>query len=96
MVDKITTDEVEALATSVWKHCTVFSWRRDDILIFDNLQMLHAGMPGFGARELRVIMCNPIPMANPALSGLIEVPIDDESYESVDVRLRRFARSVAA
>ena len=37
-----------------------FRWRAGDLLMIDNLKMAHAGMPGFGPRLLRAMICNPI------------------------------------
>src|SRR5262249_55050526 len=90
-----TPEDIRALASAVWRQCLVFPWRRDDVLILDNLQVLHAGMPGFGARELRVMICNPIPLSFQPSSGLADV-LTDDSYETVEARFQRFLRSAAA
>lgn len=64
----------------------MFRWRRGDVMLFDNLQLLHAGMPGFGPRELRVMLCNPIPIDLNSRTGVLEIPLDSR-YESLAVRL---------
>lgn len=51
-------DLVSELAAAIWEHCCVFTWRAGDVLLIDNFQMLHAGMPGLGPRELRVMLFN--------------------------------------
>ena len=65
------------------------------MILFDNLQVHHAGMPGVGPRELRVMMCDPIPMRYPIRSGRIDVTFD-ESYRSIDERLRAMQNAQAA
>jgi alpha-ketoglutarate-dependent taurine dioxygenase len=55
-------EEIELLAASMRSRYTSFTWKRGDILILDNLKMAHNGMPGRGARELRVMLCNPVPL----------------------------------
>ncbi|MDB4996328.1 MAG: hypothetical protein JWM74_3760, partial [Myxococcaceae bacterium] len=83
--------EIEALARALRKHCSVFSWRRGDVLLSDNLQMLHAGMPGAGPRELRVILCNPISMTKSDIAPVVQDGDTVEPYESIDARIRRYA-----
>lgn len=53
------------LARAVWRHSTAVAWRRGDVLLFDNLQVLHAGLPGFGPRALGVQMYNPVTLHAP-------------------------------
>ena len=50
------------LATSIRNRYSSFKWRAGDVLIVDNLKMAHSGMPGSGARTLRVLICNPTRM----------------------------------
>jgi len=52
--------EIILLAKSIRRHFTSFSWRKGDVLLIDNLQIAHSGMPGFGPRTIRTIICNPI------------------------------------
>ncbi|MFO0758909.1 MAG: TauD/TfdA family dioxygenase [Byssovorax sp.] len=82
--------DVEAIARAVHKHTTVFTWRTGDLVLFDNLQLMHGGMPGLGPREIRVMMCNPVPLQYPFATGLCEVKADP-SFRSLDERLRALA-----
>lgn len=84
---RLTPQQIEALAGALFRHCYAFSWQRNDVLIFDNLQMLHTGLPGWGARELRVILCNPIKLPYSPGPGLVEVS-PESPHESLDGRLR--------
>jgi hypothetical protein len=86
-------DDVQALATSVRKHLSAFSWRRGDILVFDNLQVLHGGLPGFGPRELRVLLFNPIPYQHPIRSATMAVPADVQA-ETIHALLQRHVTSL--
>jgi len=67
--------EVQALATAMWKNCSVFSWQAGDALIWDNMQMLHTGMPGLGRRELRVMLCNPVVFKHPVGSEVASATV---------------------
>jgi alpha-ketoglutarate-dependent taurine dioxygenase len=80
---------VRSLADAVWRHSSAFTWRAGDVLVFDNLQMLHAGMPGFGPRLLRVMMCNPVPIPYPLDKGITGVGsvVDVERHRSFHERL---------
>jgi hypothetical protein len=75
-------EEASSVAEAVLRHTNVFTWRRGDILILDNLQMLHTGMPGLGSRRIEVAMCNPVPLRWPLSSGVVRVE-PDEGYASV-------------
>jgi alpha-ketoglutarate-dependent taurine dioxygenase len=85
----ITAEEIKILAQAIWKHTSVFTWQRGDIVVFDNTQMLHAGMPGLGKRELRVMMCNPIPFQFPISGGIYDVPPNDQSYVSLATQIEQ-------
>lgn len=87
-------EEASSVAKAVLRHTNVFTWRRGDILILDNLQMLHSGMPGWGSRRIEVAMCNPVPIQWPLKSGVVRVEPDD-SYASVFDRVTAQAGSVA-
>jgi alpha-ketoglutarate-dependent taurine dioxygenase len=80
-------DDVRSLAETMGRHTNVVTWRPGDVLILDNLQMFHAGMPGFGPRRLAVALANPVPIRWPVSSGIVKIGID-EGYESVFERLK--------
>jgi len=71
--------DVEMLAKEVWRHSSIFSWKRGDILIVDNIQVAHCGMPGLGPRTVHVMKCNALPLHHPVLSGVVELPANSES-----------------
>jgi alpha-ketoglutarate-dependent taurine dioxygenase len=73
LADLVSRDDIEALAAAIEKHASMFFWQKGDILIFDNQQLLHAGMPGFGPRELLAMFFNPLPLDRPAHSGIAEL-----------------------
>jgi alpha-ketoglutarate-dependent taurine dioxygenase len=83
-------EDVRLLETAVCKHSSVFTWRQGDVLLIDNLQVHHAGMPGFGPRDIKVIMGNPVPLGH-AAEGVLHVKMDDD-YRTVHDRLVEFAR----
>jgi alpha-ketoglutarate-dependent taurine dioxygenase len=55
-------EAIGQLAMSIRNRYSSFKWRAGDVLIVDNLKMAHSGMPGSGARTLRVLICNPLRM----------------------------------
>jgi len=55
-------DDISQLAKSMRKHYSSCLWRKGDILLVDNKQVMHAGMPGSGSRVVRAMICNPIEM----------------------------------
>ena len=63
--------EVTELATLIRQHYSSCLWKKGDILLVDNTQVMHAGMPGAGNRLIRAMICNPIAMTySPTESGL--------------------------
>jgi hypothetical protein len=80
----------------MWRHMSVLTWQEGDLLIFDNRQVLHAGMPGSGPRELRVLMFNPVPIDWQSSSGVLDSPPIGASVESLDVQLDKFVESISA
>ncbi|MFO0758587.1 MAG: TauD/TfdA family dioxygenase [Byssovorax sp.] len=88
--DLLTAEDCVSIAKAARKHCSVFTWKQGDIVLFDNLQVWHSGMPGLGPRSIRVMMCNPIPMHYPFRTGRIDVTFDP-TYRSVDERLLALA-----
>jgi alpha-ketoglutarate-dependent taurine dioxygenase len=79
--------ELEALGEAVWRNRSMFTWRRGDLLMFDNLQLAHAGMPGLGRRELRVMLCNPVSLQPRDPSGVLDLAIERVPRVSMHDRL---------
>ena len=75
------------LATSIRNRYSSFKWRAGDLLIVDNLKMAHSGMPGSGARTLRVLICNPIRMRYDSRGPGIHVVSGDHHHPSLGVQL---------
>jgi alpha-ketoglutarate-dependent taurine dioxygenase len=70
--------DVALVAQAMRRHFASFRWQRGDVLMVDNTKMAHAGMPGFGPRLLRAMICNPVQIPYAADgSGQWQVPIDD-------------------
>ena len=55
-------DQVKELAKLIRNYYSSCLWKQGDILLVDNRQVMHAGMPGSGKRLLRVVIGNPIEM----------------------------------
>lgn len=55
-------DEVKTLARLMRKSYSSCLWEKGDILLIDNKQVVHAGMPGTGPRLIRAMITNPIEM----------------------------------
>jgi alpha-ketoglutarate-dependent taurine dioxygenase len=82
--------DAHTLATAMFQHCIVFGWKKDDILCLDNTQVLHCGMPGLGARELRTILANSLNIGHSFESGTIEVANNiAPTYPSIREQLLR-------
>lgn len=55
-------DEVKTLAKSIRNYYSSCLWQKGDILLIDNKNVMHAGMPGKGPRLIRAMIGNPIEM----------------------------------
>lgn len=57
-------NDIKTLAASMRDSYASFLWKKGDILIVDNLQVAHAGMPGKTnkrcSRQIRAMLCNPV------------------------------------
>ncbi|MCX7121887.1 MAG: TauD/TfdA family dioxygenase [Gammaproteobacteria bacterium] len=57
-------DDIKTLAFHMRDSYASFSWQKGDVLIIDNLQVAHAGMPGKVSkkypRKIRAMLCNPL------------------------------------
>jgi len=74
-------------ATSIRKRYSSFKWRAGDLLIVDNLKMAHSGMPGSGARTLRVLICNPIRMRYDSKGPGVHVVSADSHHPTLAAQL---------
>ncbi len=57
-----TQEDVKQLAQLMRAEYCSSIWQQGDILIVDNKQVAHAGMPGSGDRLIRAMICNPLTM----------------------------------
>lgn len=57
-----TEPDVQSLAKLLRNYYCSCLWKSGDILLVDNRQVVHAGMPGAGPRLIRAMICNPIEM----------------------------------
>jgi alpha-ketoglutarate-dependent taurine dioxygenase len=81
-------EDVHAIAASMRKHFVSFAWRRGDVLLVDNMQMAHTGMPGMGNRLVRAMICNPVPMVYEAGGpGRCRIRDVDADYKTLFARL---------
>ncbi|STY30360.1 pyoverdine biosynthesis regulatory gene SyrP-like protein [Legionella wadsworthii] len=55
--------EVKELALSMRQFYSSCLWKKGDVLLIDNRKVMHAGMPGFGNRLIRAMICNPLDMS---------------------------------
>ena len=68
-------EDIKTLASSMRESYASFLWQKGDILLVDNLQVAHAGMPGKISkkfpRQIRAMLCNPLKLAySDSASGL--------------------------
>ncbi|MDQ6814266.1 MAG: TauD/TfdA family dioxygenase [Bacteroidota bacterium] len=89
MGSAFTEQEVNMLATLMHKHFTAFTWKKGDILLIDNLQMAHGGMPGFGPRTIRAMLCNPLEMDISASAPGRQSLTKNNNYQSLAERFER-------
>lgn len=64
--------DVIHLAKSIYSDYCSFLWHKGDVLLIDNTQVMHAGMPGAGPRLIRAMICNSIEMNySPSAEGCL-------------------------
>lgn len=56
----LTTKQQLLLGRVLASHTYAFRWQPGDVLLLDNTQTLHDGMPGFGPRRLRVMLLDEV------------------------------------
>jgi hypothetical protein len=79
--------DVTELAKLMRKNFTSFKWKKGDILLIDNLQMAHTGMPGLGSRIIRALLANPVDLSYLPSSSGCQQPGNDPGYRSLAQRL---------
>ena len=60
--DCFTARDLDDLAQNLRNNYVSCLWQAGDILLVDNKQVAHAGMPGSGKRIIRAMICNPLSM----------------------------------
>lgn len=68
-------NDITTLAKSMHEAYASFLWEKGDVLIIDNLQVAHAGMPGKTSkthpRKIRAMLCNPLKLSlNDTAAGI--------------------------
>ena len=67
-----TPEDVKHLAQLIRSEYCSCLWKKGDVLLIDNKQVMHAGMPGAGPRVVRAMICNPLKMNySSSASGLL-------------------------
>jgi alpha-ketoglutarate-dependent taurine dioxygenase len=80
-------EAVGRLAMSIRNRYSSFKWRANDVLLVDNLKMAHGGMPGSGARTLRVLITNPIRMRYDSKGPGVHVVSHDSHHPTLAAQL---------
>lgn len=87
------TSELQILSTLMRRYYSSFLWRRNDVLILDNLKIAHNGMAGLGDRELLVMLCNPLLFPTSSTSpGVHVATLFSLAEESLGAKLARIPR----
>lgn len=81
------TEDVQHVARSISQHYYPCSWQRGDVLIIDNTQIAHTGMPGHGPRLLRVLLTNPMSMDLSSGAKGRQTPVDDPNHVTLSTLL---------
>jgi alpha-ketoglutarate-dependent taurine dioxygenase len=89
LADLFEPGDVAVLARAMRRRYSSFTWRRGDVLLVDNLTVAHAGMPGFGPRDLKALICNCLAIPYAAGGAGLHVVRPDERRESLGARLAR-------
>lgn len=63
--------EVKDLAQLMRNYYSSCLWKKGDVLLIDNKKVMHAGMPGKGARLVRAMICNPLDMSYASEKGVL-------------------------
>jgi alpha-ketoglutarate-dependent taurine dioxygenase len=82
-------DDAKKLAGIMKQHFHALKWCAGDVLVIDNLQIAHTGMPGLGPRLLRVLLTNPLRMDLSMTGRGRQAPVDDPGHRSLGELFRR-------
>lgn len=82
-------EDAKNLARIIEKHFHALGWRAGDVLVVDNLQIAHTGLPGLGPRLLRVLLTNPMRMDLSMTSPGRQTPVDDPGHRSLGELFRQ-------
>ena len=70
-------EDLPILARLMKENYSGFTWQANDVLLVDNLQVAHAGMPGISnkkhPREIRAMLCNPLKLDYSAKAAGIQL-----------------------
>ena len=94
VADLFSESEVDLLARSMRRRYSSFLWKRGDVLIVDNLKVAHAGMPGFGPRNLKALICNCLSVPYAADGPGLHASRPDEVRECLGAQLLRHGTSL--
>jgi alpha-ketoglutarate-dependent taurine dioxygenase len=88
--------EIQLVARAMRRRYSSFTWQRGDVLMIDNLKMAHAGMPGFGPRNLKALICNCVPLPCGRESSGLHAPRPDDVRESLGYQLVAYRENTPA
>jgi alpha-ketoglutarate-dependent taurine dioxygenase len=96
VADLFEANDVEVLARAMRRRYASFTWNRGDVLIVDNLKIAHAGMPGFGPRNLKALICNCVALPCSGESAGLYALKPDDIRECFGAQLSRKPEHAAA
>jgi len=88
--------ELKVVGQAMRRRYSSFTWERGDILLIDNLKMAHAGMPGFGPRNLKALICNCVPLPCARESSGLYAPRPEDIQEPLGAQLVAYRQIVGA
>lgn len=87
-------NDIKLIAKNMRRYHSSFRWKKGDFIIIDNLTLAHAGMPGFGSRCIRALMCNPISLTYSKDAVGLYKPDKNENAETWGARLAKQGESL--
>lgn len=88
--------DLELVAHAMRRRYSSFTWKRGDVLVIDNLKVAHAGMPGFGPRNLKALICNCMSVPYADESSGFHAARPDDIRESLGVQLVKYRENMGA